>query len=171
LSTFLRGSSIHSTGVFILPCLKEPNKIKNEVWFYVLIIISSKSMAFFDHQNKGRPALRVEVSCLCNGDSNLDHVPLKSSAVPRLPGTHQKTITLHSHGKTGDVVRRWGMWGNCILMRPEFLFCIMTGIDYISPSKETFNCDQKFEWVLNGSHCCDHSEGRGGIYISPFRKK
>jgi hypothetical protein len=55
-------------------------------------------------------------------------------------------------------------------MRPEFLFYIMTGIDYISHSKETFNWDQKFEWVLNGSNCCDHSEGRGETYVSPFQK-
>jgi hypothetical protein len=32
-SSFLRGSSRNSTGLPILPCLKEPNKIKNEVWF------------------------------------------------------------------------------------------------------------------------------------------
>jgi hypothetical protein len=34
LSTFLRGSSRKSTQHPIFSCLKEPNKIKNEVWFY-----------------------------------------------------------------------------------------------------------------------------------------
>jgi hypothetical protein len=50
--------------LFLSSCLKEPNKIKNKVWFYVLMSVSSKSMVFFDHQNKGRPALRVEASSL-----------------------------------------------------------------------------------------------------------
>jgi hypothetical protein len=76
LSTFLRGSGTDSTGFLMFPCLKEPNKTAFDVWFYVFMIISSKSMAFLDHQNKCRPARRVEVSSLCNGDSNLDHVPL-----------------------------------------------------------------------------------------------
>jgi hypothetical protein len=47
---------------------------------------------------------------------------------------HQKTITLHSHCKTGDALRSSGMWGIGILMHPGFLFCIMTGIHYISPT-------------------------------------
>jgi hypothetical protein len=67
------------------------------------------------------------------GDSSLDHVPLQSPTVPRLAGLHQKTITLHSLRKTGDVVWSSGMRGNGILMHPGFLFCIMTGIIYISP--------------------------------------
>jgi hypothetical protein len=56
-----------------------------------------------------------------------------SPTVPRLAGTHQKTIALHSLPKTGDVVWCSGMRGNGILMHPGFLFCIMTGIIYISP--------------------------------------
>jgi hypothetical protein len=75
---FLRGSGTHSTEDLILPCLKEPNKTVFDVWFYVLMSVSSKSMVFFDHQNKGRPAFCVEVSPLCIGDSNLDHVPMNS---------------------------------------------------------------------------------------------
>jgi hypothetical protein len=64
LSTFLRGACTDSTGVFILPCLKEPNKIKTEVWFYVLMKTTSYKMLFFDHQNKCQHALHVEVSSL-----------------------------------------------------------------------------------------------------------
>jgi hypothetical protein len=92
-----------------LPCLDETKKTAFVVWFYVLMIISSKSTAFFDHQNKCRPAPHVEVSCLCMGDSSLDHVPLHSPTVPRLARIHQKTIALHSHCTTGDVVWRLGM--------------------------------------------------------------
>jgi hypothetical protein len=44
-----------------LPILKETNKNKKEVLLYVLMIISSNTMVFFDDQNKCRPALRVEV--------------------------------------------------------------------------------------------------------------
>jgi hypothetical protein len=76
LLLFLQDTGTHSTGVLILPCLNTANKTAFDVWFYVLMIISSKSMVFFDHQNKGRPALRVEVSSLYMRDSNLDHVPL-----------------------------------------------------------------------------------------------
>jgi hypothetical protein len=71
LATFLRGSGTKSTGVFNFPCLKEPNKIKNEVCFYVFMKTSSKTMVFFDqtmvffdHQNKCRLDLRVELSSL-----------------------------------------------------------------------------------------------------------
>jgi hypothetical protein len=108
LSTFLRGSSTKATQLPIFFCLKEWNKTVFNVWFYVLMKSSSKTMVFLDHQNECRPALRVEVSCLCNGDSNFNHVPLNSPSIPRLAGIHQKTITMHSRGKRGDVVRRSG---------------------------------------------------------------
>jgi hypothetical protein len=134
LSTSLRGSGTDPTGVFNFPCLKEWNKTAFDVWFYVLMIIPSSITGFFGHQNKCRPALRVEVSCLCMGDSNLDHVPLHSQITPKLARIHQNTITLHSHPKRGVVVWSSGMWGIGILMHPEFLFCIMTGIIYISPT-------------------------------------
>jgi hypothetical protein len=61
---FSTGSSTHSTGVLILPCLNETNKTAFDVWFYVLMIISSKSMVFFHHQNKCRHARGFEVSSL-----------------------------------------------------------------------------------------------------------
>jgi hypothetical protein len=48
----------------IFSCLKKPNKIKNEVWFYVLMITSSIITVVLDHQNKCRPALCVEVPSL-----------------------------------------------------------------------------------------------------------
>jgi hypothetical protein len=38
------------------------------------------------------------------------------------------------------------------------LFCIMTGIIYISPSKETLNCDQKFHGVLIRSNYLEVAE-------------
>jgi hypothetical protein len=50
LSTFLQDSGTDPTGVFNFACLNEPNKIKNEVWFYVLMIIPSSITGFFDHQ-------------------------------------------------------------------------------------------------------------------------
>jgi hypothetical protein len=64
LSTFLWGSGTDSTGFLMFPCLKEPDKTAFDVWFYVFMIISSKSMVFFHHQNKGRHARGVEVSSL-----------------------------------------------------------------------------------------------------------
>jgi hypothetical protein len=108
-SSFLQLSSRNSTGVLILSCLNEPNKTAFDVWFYVLIKTSSKTMVFFDHQNKGRPPPHVDVSSLYKGDSNLDHVPLNSPSVPRLTGMHEMTITLQSHCKTGGVVWMLGM--------------------------------------------------------------
>jgi hypothetical protein len=105
------------------------------------------------------------------GDSSLDHVPLQSPTVPRLAGKHQKTITLHSHLKRGVVVWSLGMRGNGILMHPGFLFCIMTGIDYISPTKETDNSIRKFKCVLIRSNYFDHTGGRRGTFVSPFRKR
>jgi hypothetical protein len=63
-SIFLPGSGTKATQLTNLFCLKEPNKIKNEVWFYVLMTTTSKSMVFLDHQNKCRLALRFEVSSL-----------------------------------------------------------------------------------------------------------
>jgi hypothetical protein len=119
LSTFLRGSSTNSTGCLMFPCLKEWNKTAFDVWFYVLMTTTSKSMVFFDHQNKCRHALRVELSSLCMGDSNFNHVLMHSPTVPRLAGIHQHTIALHSLPKRGVVVWRLGMWGIGILMRPE----------------------------------------------------
>jgi hypothetical protein len=101
------------------PVLRLHPRPKNDVWFYVLMIISSKSMSFFHHQNKGRPALRVEISSLYTGDSNFDHVLLHSPTVPRLARIHQKTFTMHSHWKRGVVGWRWGMWGNGIFMHPK----------------------------------------------------
>jgi hypothetical protein len=65
---------------------------------------SSNSMVFFDHQNKCRPALGVEVLSLCIGDSSFNHVLLHSQSVPRLARIHQNPFTIHCHGKTGDVV-------------------------------------------------------------------
>jgi hypothetical protein len=109
LSSFLRGSSTKATAFLILACLNDPNKIKIEVWFYVLMTTTSKSMVFFDHQNKCRHARGVEVSSLYMGDSSFDHVLLHSPTVPRLASMHQKTITLHSHCKTGDALRSSGM--------------------------------------------------------------
>jgi hypothetical protein len=47
LSAFLRGSGTYSTGFLIFPCLKKPNKIENEVWFCVVMIISSIITVFF----------------------------------------------------------------------------------------------------------------------------
>jgi hypothetical protein len=73
------------------------------------MIISSFITVFFDHQNKDRPALRVEVSSLYMGDSSFNHVPLNSPSIPRLAGMHQKTITLHSLPKRGVVVWKSGM--------------------------------------------------------------
>jgi hypothetical protein len=119
LSTFLQLSSRKPTELPILFCLKEWNKTAFDVWFYVLMTTTSKTMVFFDHQNKCLPALRVDVSCLCNGDSNLDHVQILSPAVPRLGRRHQNTITSHSHQKRGDVVWRLGVWGNGIWMHPK----------------------------------------------------
>jgi hypothetical protein len=75
--------------VLNFPCLNEPNKTVFDVWFYVLMTTTSKSMVFFDHQNKCRHARGVEVSSLWIRDSSLDHVPLQSLAVPRLAGMHQ----------------------------------------------------------------------------------
>jgi hypothetical protein len=109
LLLFLRGSSRKPTELPILFCLKERNKTAFDVWFYVLMKTTSKTMVFFDHQNKGLPALGVEVSCLCNGDSNLDHVRMHSLSVPRLASIHQKINTLHSLWKRGIVVWRSGM--------------------------------------------------------------
>jgi hypothetical protein len=109
LSAFLRGSSTTATWLTNLFCLKEPNKIKNDVWFYVLMKTSSKTMVFFNHQNKCRPALRVEVSSLCIGDSSFNHVLMHSPTVPRLARIHKKTTTLHSHPKRGVVVWDSGM--------------------------------------------------------------
>jgi hypothetical protein len=51
------------------------------------------------------------------------------------------------------------------------LFCSMTGIDYISPTKETFNWDRKFKCVLIRSNYFDHTHGHGGTFVSPFRKR
>ena len=51
------------------------------------------------------------------------------------------------------------------------LFCSMTGIDYISPTKETFNCVRKFKCVLVCSKYFDHTDGRKGTFVSPFRKR
>jgi hypothetical protein len=82
------------------------------------------------------------------GHSNFNHVPLYSPTVPRLVRMHRKTIAMHSHCKTGDVVWWSGMWGIGILMHHEFLFCIMTGIIYISPISEMNNPIQKFNGVL-----------------------
>jgi hypothetical protein len=89
LSTFLQLSSTHSTGVVILPCLKDPNKTAFDVWFYVLMKTTSNNIVFFDHQNKCLHALPVEVSSLYMGDSKLDHVPLLSPSIARLAGMHQ----------------------------------------------------------------------------------
>jgi hypothetical protein len=39
---------------------------------------------FSEHQNKGRPALGIEVSSLCIGNSSFDHVLMHSPTIPRL---------------------------------------------------------------------------------------
>jgi hypothetical protein len=59
------------------------------------------------------------LSSLYKGDSTFNHVPLQSLSIARLAGMHQKTITLHSHCKTGVVAWSSGMWGNGILMPPK----------------------------------------------------
>jgi hypothetical protein len=41
----------------------------------------------------------------------------------------------------------------------------MTGIYYISLSKETFNCVRKFNGVLIGSKYFDHTGGGGGTHV------
>jgi hypothetical protein len=78
LSTFIKDSGLSSTGLPILPIAKEQTRPKNDVLFYVLMKTTSNNMVFFDHQNKCRPALRVEVLSLCIGDSSFDHVPMNS---------------------------------------------------------------------------------------------
>jgi hypothetical protein len=78
--------------------------------------------AKFQQRNECRHARGVEVSCLCNGDSIFDHVPMDSPSIPRLAVTHQKTSTLHSLPKRGVVVWRSGMWGIGILMCPQIYF-------------------------------------------------
>jgi hypothetical protein len=127
-------------------------------------------MVFFVHQNKCRPALHIEVSSLCIGDSSFKHVLMHSPTVPRLARIHQKTITLHSLPKRGIVVWRSGMWGIGILMHPGFLFCIMIGIVYVSPTQETGNSIQKLNGVLVCSSYFDHTGGHGGTHDSSFRK-
>jgi hypothetical protein len=68
-------------------------------------------MVFFDHQNKCWHARHVEVSSLLMRDSSFNYVPrMLSPTVPKLDRMHQKTITMHSHGKRGDVVWRQGMY-------------------------------------------------------------
>jgi hypothetical protein len=122
-TTFLQLSSRNSTGVLNFPCLKEWNKTKNGVWFYwfwkEVLDYLVLSRCFSKHQNKCRPALCIEVSSLCMGDSSFNHVLMHSPTVPRLDGKHQKTITLHSLPKRGVVVWWSGMWGIGILLRPE----------------------------------------------------
>jgi hypothetical protein len=100
-SSFLQGYSTKATGPHILLCLKETNKIKIEVWFIVLMKTSSNITGFFIHQKLVRAC---SLSSLYMGDSNFNHVPMNSPSVPRLARMHQKTITLHSHCKTGVVV-------------------------------------------------------------------
>jgi hypothetical protein len=56
----------------MFPCLKELNKIKNEVRFYVLMIIPSSITGFFHHQ---KLMLACSLSSLYKGDSSFDHVP------------------------------------------------------------------------------------------------
>jgi hypothetical protein len=114
LSTFLQGSGTKSTQHPIFSCLMEPNKTKNGVWFYrfwkEVLDYLVLSRCFSKHRNKGRPAPSVEVSCLCNGDSSFDHVPMDSPSIPRLAGMHQKTSTLHSLPKRGSQI----YWKYCI---------------------------------------------------------
>jgi hypothetical protein len=45
LSAFLRGSSTKATQLPTFSCLKEPNKIKTDVWFHVLLKTTSNNMA------------------------------------------------------------------------------------------------------------------------------
>jgi hypothetical protein len=104
---FLQDSSTKATAFLILFCLNEPNWIKNEVWFYRF----RKEVLDYPVLSRFFSSIEIKagVSSLCMGDSSLDHVPLHSPTVPRLARIHQKTITLHSHCKTGDVVWRLGM--------------------------------------------------------------
>jgi hypothetical protein len=74
------------------------------------------------------------LSSLCNGDSNLDHVPLDSPTIPRLAGMHQNTFTIHCHGKTGDVVLQLAMKGKSILMHPKISLFHKSVILDITPS-------------------------------------
>jgi hypothetical protein len=56
----------------ILSILKEQNKAYISCVVSVSMKTSSNTMVFFDHQNKDWPALGVEASSLCIGDSNFD---------------------------------------------------------------------------------------------------
>jgi hypothetical protein len=55
-----------------LPCLKEPNKTVFDVWFDVFVIIPSKSMVFFVHQNKDWPAPSPLFRCMADSSFDLD---------------------------------------------------------------------------------------------------
>jgi hypothetical protein len=94
-----------------------------------------------------------------------------SPTVPKLARFYQSTFTIHCLAQTGDVVLQSAMQGNkSISMCPAFLFCMMTGIDYIDPNKETDNSFQKFIGVLVCPSYFDHTGGRGGAYVSSFQK-
>jgi hypothetical protein len=108
LSTFLQDSSTVTTGLTNL-FLRSETRLFLMCGFIELLQnvldYAVTSLCFSKHQNNSRPALHLDFSSLCNGDSNFNHVLLHSLSVARLARMHQNTITIHCHVKTVDVVR------------------------------------------------------------------
>jgi hypothetical protein len=138
LSTFLRGSSTHSTGFLILSCLKEPNKIKkwgvvyqfrnkcarlssNIMWNFrasKLMPACSPGWSFVSLERGfkfGSCANGLSVRSKTSRDASKDHYHA-------FPSEKRRCCV-----EIGNVKYRYfdASWN---------LFVIMTGIDYISPT-------------------------------------